>query len=96
MTIIKIEPNDNGSHDNQTIYGYTLKTFPVPEGWALIPEEIGTPDTLENFPFGEITVHYFDNVATVSSWTPLPIPEPGPEPERGYTETDLLSALLGG
>lgn len=55
MTLIKIEQNDNGSHDNQTIYGVTPEIFPVPDGWAVIPEELGTPETLENYPFGEIT-----------------------------------------
>lgn len=89
MTIIKIEPNDNGSHDNQTIYGYTPKTFPVPEGWALIPEGMEIPGS---YPF--VGVEAKDGVVT--RLTPGVVPEPGPEPERGYTEADLLSALLGG
>ena len=41
MTIIKIAPNENGSHDNQT----TSSVIPVPEGWAVVPEEVGTPET---------------------------------------------------
>jgi len=83
MTIIKIEPNDNGSHDNQTINGVTPETFPVPEGCAVVPESVGTPDTLENYPFGEITVEAIDGIPTVTSWTPgvIPEPEPVPEPE---------------
>lgn len=94
MTIIRIEPHDNGGHDNQT----TSAEIPVPEGYAVIPESVGTPDTLENYPFGRITVEEQNGVATVTGWTPLPIPEPEPEPEPGertYTEGELLQALLG-
>ena len=82
MTIIKIKQNGNGSHDNQTINGVT-------------PEALGTPETLENYPFGEITVEDRDGVPTVTSWTPLPIPEPEPQPEERYTAEDLLRALAG-
>ena len=93
MTIIKIIPNSNGSHDNQTIDGATLETFPVPEGWAVVPEELETP----NFAFGEITVEEGEGVPVVTAWTPLPIPEPEePEqPEDRYTAEDALRALLG-
>lgn len=48
MKIIRIEPNGNGSHNNQTING----TIPVPDGWAIISDGMETP----NFPFGDITV----------------------------------------
>lgn len=97
MTIIKIEQNANGSHDNQTINGVTPDTFPIPEGYAVIPEELGTPETLENYPFGQVMVEVFEDVPIVTSWTPLPIPEPepGPEPEVGYTESDMIAALVG-
>lgn len=97
MTIIKIEPHDNGGHDNQTINGVTTETFPIPEGWAVIPEELGTPETLENYPFGEVTVAEVGGVPTVTSWTPLPMPEPepGPEPEGPYTAEDAVKALIG-
>lgn len=76
MTIIKIEPNDNGSHENQT----SSSAIPVPAGYAVLPEEVGTYDTLENYPFGAITVEDSDGVPTVTSWTPLPMPEAEPEP----------------
>lgn len=56
MTIIKIEQNENGSHDNQTINGVTPETFPIPEGYAVVKEDLGTPDTLKNYPFGAVTV----------------------------------------
>lgn len=96
MTMIKIEPNENGAHDNQTYDGVSPEEFPAPEGWAVIPEELGTPTTLENYPFGRITVEDRDGVPTVTNWEPLPVPEPEPpEPEkRTYTEADLLQALL--
>lgn len=90
MTIIKIEPFENGAHANQT---GGIST--VPDGWALLPETVGTPATLEAFPFGEITVETVDGVATVSSWTPGTIPEPEPEPDNEPTAAELLDILLG-
>lgn len=96
MTIIKIEAHESGGHDNQTINGVTADTFPIPDGWAVIPESVGTPETLENYPFGEVTVEDVDGVPTVTSWTPLPIPEPEPAPDTLYTEADMIDALLGG
>ena len=73
MRIIEINAFDNGAHRNQT----TNSTIPVPEGWAVIPDEMET----ENFPFGEVTAEKIDGVMTVTEWTPLPIPEPEPIPE---------------
>lgn len=105
MTIIKIEPHENGAHDNQTINGATPETFPIPEGYAMLPEEVGTPETLENYPFGEIEVMYEWEVPTVRVWRPLAMPEPDSELEEPqYTElqllgqqvTDLELMLLGG
>lgn len=103
MTIIAIEPKTNGAHDNQTIN----VEIPVPDGWAVVPEELGTPETLEHYPFGEITVADEDGVPTVTGWTPLPIPEPdepepGPEPPADLearvnaleTETAAISAAI--
>lgn len=98
MTIIKIAPNDNGSHSNQTSSG----PIPLPDGWALVPEDVGTPATLENYPFGDITVEDLGGVPTVTRWTPLPIPaappEPTPEPtpeERNRADIDYLASLDG-
>ena len=90
MKIIRIEPNGNGSHNNQTINGAGPATFLVQDGWAIIPEGMETP----NFPFGDITV---DNQTppVVTSWTPLPIPEPEPAPEPEPTADEVLNALLG-
>lgn len=88
MTIIKINPHDNGAHDNQT----TSAKIPVPAGYAVIPESVGTPETLQNYPFGNITVTNVGGVPTVTSWTPLPIPEPEPEPEPEPTQLDRVEA----
>lgn len=94
MTIIKIAPNDNGSHDNQTINGVTPADFPIPEGYAVIPEVVGTPETLENYPFGEIETALSMGNRVVTKWTPLPIPDPGPAPEPtpNLTDMDKLAA----
>ena len=70
MRIVEISSLYNGAHRNQT------GTFcDVPDGWAVIPDGMETP----NFPFGGIAV---DNQTppVVTSWTPLPIPEPEPDP----------------
>lgn len=71
ITVIKVEPNENGSHDNNTCYsgGY------VPDGWAVLLSKVGTPTTLENFPFGDITVDDTQTPPVVTSWTPLPMPD---------------------
>ena len=86
MKMIEIAALENGAHNNQTING----TIHVPDGWALIPDGMETP----NFPFGSITV---DNQKppVVTSWTPLPIPEPEPAPEPEPTADEVLNALLG-
>lgn len=92
MTIIKIEPNENGSHDNQTINGVTPETFPIPAGYAVVPESVGTPETLGNYPFGEVTVETIGGLPTVTSWTPLPVPEPEPGSEEPqYSDLQLLA-----
>lgn len=88
MTIIKIAPHENGGHDNQT----TSAQIPVPDGWAVIPPEVGTPETLENYPFGTVTTAMEGNVPTVTSWTPLPVPVPEPEPDPEPTQLDRVEA----
>lgn len=87
MLIIKIQPNDNGSHDNQN--GSVML-----DGWAVIPPEVGTMETLENFPFGDITVEEVNGVPTVTSWTPLPMPDPEPEPEPEPSDEPTADELL--
>lgn len=77
MTIIQIDPNENGSHNNKTVS--TPAGIFVPEGYALVPPDLGTPEMLENFPFGDITVDTSGSYPVVTSWTPLPVPESNPE-----------------
>ena len=74
MNIIEISPLSNGAHRNQT---GSFTTVPI--GWAIIPNDIETP----NFPFGEVVVEDIDGVATVTSWTPGIIP--------GQTSAEILN-----
>lgn len=66
MIIIEIEALDNGAHRNQT-----GDFASIPEGWAVIPEDVET----QNFPFGEIEVEEINGVMTVTKWTAGVIPE---------------------
>lgn len=50
MNIIEIAALDNGAHRNQTCNGFEIS---VPEGWAIIPDEMEIPKT---FPFVNIEV----------------------------------------
>ena len=100
MTIIKIAANELGGHDNQSFHGV------LPVGWAFLPESVGTPNTLESFPFGEISVVYAENedgnellrdtpTPYVASWTPGIMPEyeaPEEEPETELSVWDELDA----
>lgn len=72
MKLIEIRILENGSHNNQEVFGVSPLTFPVPDGWAIIPDGMETP----NFPFGDITVDETQTPPVVTSWMPLPIPEP--------------------
>ena len=67
MRIIEIKALENGGHINQEGDFNT-----VPDGWAVIPENIETP----NFPFGEVEVKEIDGVMTVTKWTAGEFPEP--------------------
>lgn len=84
MYRIEIAPLENGAHRNQTYNGI------LPDGWALLPPGVGTPQTLENFPFGAVEVEDIDGVPTVTKWTPGVMPEPEPEPEPAPTVWDEL------
>lgn len=80
MRIIEIAALDNGAHRNQT------GTFSaVPDGWAVIPENIVMPDT---FPFVDIEV----DGQTVTSMTAGTVPAPEPEPEPEPTQLDRVEA----
>ena len=92
MRIIEIRALSNGAHNNQTINGVSTDTFPVPDGWAILPDDMET----QNFPFGSITVDETQTTPVVTSWTPLPIPEPEkPTPtqqrENAYNTQKIIS-----
>lgn len=69
MTIIELAPLKNGAHRNQT----TSRLLPVPNGWAVIPEEMALPET---FPFVEVEAQ----AGIVTALTPGTMPKPEPEP----------------
>ena len=82
MRIVEIKTLENGSHRNQT---GTFTT--IPEGYAVIPDTLETP----NFPFGEIVVEEVCGVMTVTEWTPGTVPEIE-EPEKPVSEVEQLRA----
>lgn len=77
LRIVKINTLPNGAHRNQSYPGF------VPEGWAVIPEDMETP----NFPFGEVKAEWspfgepdpdtgeIQQVMTVTEWIPGVVPE---------------------
>lgn len=82
MRIIKIVSEINGAHDN-----FTSNMSFVPNGYAVIPNDMETP----NFPFGEIEVEEVDGVMTVTKWIPGTIPEVE-ETDKPITELEQLRA----
>ena len=85
MNLIEIKALDNGAHNNQN-GGLSY----VPEGWAVIPEGMATP----NFPFGEVEVAEIGGVMTVTKWTPGEMPEPEPEQEPAPSQLDIIEAQV--
>lgn len=85
MRLIKIASEENGGHSNQTING----KIPVPDGWAIIPEEMEVP---ESFPF--VGVEAQDGVVT--RLTPGVVPEAEPEQKETVSTEDVLKSILGG
>jgi hypothetical protein len=87
MRLIKIESSTNNAHHYQTIN----RISQIPEGWAVIPDDMETP----NLPYGYITVEEIEGVMTVTSWTPGEMPEPSHVPEPEPTADELIDILLG-
>lgn len=85
--IIKIEAYANGGHANQT----TNPGF-VPEGWAIVPDNLEIPET---FPFVDVKVEEQEGVMVVIEMTPGTVPEPETEPEAEPTTDELLNIILG-
>ena len=86
MQIIETTALPNGAHRNQTGDFRTL-----PEGWAVVPEEMEIPET---FPF--VNIETEDGVVTsmTAGTVPEPEPEPGPEPEPEYVTYEELAAAI--
>ena len=80
MQIIEITALPNGAHRNQT---GDFRT--IPEGWAVVPEEMEIPET---FPF--VNIETEDGVVT--SMTAGEVPEP--EPELEYVTYEELAAAI--
>jgi hypothetical protein len=87
MKLIKIKALQNSIH--LAVVNTVLKE--IPEGWAVIPDEMETP----NFPYGDLSAEEIVGVMTVTSWTPGEMPEPIPEPEPEPTADELIDILLG-
>lgn len=86
MRLIEIKALENGGHRNM-VGNFTY----IPEGWAVIPDDMETP----NFPFGTVETEKIDGVETVTKWTAGDIPEPTPIPEAEPTTEELLNIILG-
>lgn len=85
MRIVKIAPLNNGAHQNQTGSFST-----IPEGWAVIPDDMVT----ENFPFGELVAEDVEGVMTVTSWTPTEMPETPVRSKKTLTQLDAIEAQV--
>lgn len=83
MKIIEIKALENGSHRNQTGY-FAI----IPDGFAVIPDEMETP----NFPFGEIETEEKDGVMTVTKWVAGEVPESSEE--QSLTKEERLIEVL--
>ena len=69
MRIIKKDAFENGAHDNQTWSGAE-----VPEGWAIIPDDMELP---ASYPFVDITV----DGGVVTAMTEREVPEADDTPQ---------------
>lgn len=88
MKLIQIQQFEDGGHRYQTIDNIRS----IPDGWAVIPDDMETP----NLPYGDITVEEIEGVPTVTSWTPREMPEvePTPEVEAEPTAQDDTDTML--
>lgn len=87
MRIVEIEALYNGAHRN--LEGDRL---PVPEGWAVIPEEAEVP---ESFPFVDLETEVLpDGTAGVRKMTPREAPEEAEAPEAPEPQEDMDAMLV--
>ena len=103
MRLIKIAQFENGGHNYQTIN----RISSIPEDWAVIPDDMETP----NLPYGDIVVEDIPKTEmvvneegeevevvvgytpTVTSWIPREMPEI-PEAEAEPTAQDDTDTML--
>lgn len=86
MRMIEITALENGAHRNQT----PSKVSVLPEGWAVIPDDMDTP----NFPFGNIIVEEANGIPTVTTWIPGVLPEPAPVEDEPTPQDDTDAMLI--
>lgn len=91
MKILEIKALPNGAHRNQE-----WDKLPIPDGWAVIPEDM----ELENFPFGNVTaeevIHYKDVTVLrdVIKTREVPAVDEDGNPvmaEEEYTEQEMVT-----
>lgn len=87
MKIIEIEPLENGAHRNQELFGTALAPEDLPEGWAVVPEEMEVP---ESYPFVNIEAEN----GTVTAMTAGDVPAPEQKPTPAPTAQDRLEAQV--
>lgn len=87
MQFVKIDPLENGAHDNYTI---SAETYLPPDGWCVVPDGAELP----NFPFGTVEASEINGVMTLTKWTAGEIPPPPPPPEPTPSEEDDINAML--
>lgn len=80
MKYIKIQENDNGSHENQ----FTFEELDLGSEWAIIPEDMSIP---QSFPFVDIEVEEGIVVQITEKEIPAVLP-------IVTTEEIILSVLL--
>ena len=92
MRIIEIQALPNGAHRN-----YTGTFRNIPDGYAVIPDNMDTP----NFPFGKIETEEKDGVNVVTKWIPGIIPEikkeelPISDVEQMMADINYLALMTG-
>lgn len=86
MVMLELAPLSNGAHRNQTA------TAIIPVGWAVIPDNMETP----NFPFGTVETEEINGVMTVTAWTAGEVPPVEPPAPVEPSADEILDILLGG
>lgn len=84
MRMVEISALENGAHSN-----LTSNSIALPDGWAVIPDDMETP----NFPFGEVTAEEIEGVMTVTGWTAGIIPGQTPAEILNNTKTAKLTEI---